>query len=119
MGHSSEFAPRGHPRLPSSLVSEAEPIPSALIKTSSFALIQLEFEAIASLVVVVLNSIMMCKPVSLREQFATQAMAELGMCKYVFLTSGGRAVGGHMELERDGCDLTLRYKTIIDVSMGI
>ena len=81
--------PARHPRLPSSLVSEAEPIPSALIKTSSFALIQLEFEAIASLVVVVLNSIMICKPVSLREQFATQAMAELGMCKYVFLTSGG------------------------------
>ena len=38
----------------------------------------------------------------LREQFATHAMAELGMCKYVFVTSGGRAVGGHRELERDG-----------------
>ena len=105
--------PAGHPRLPSSLVSEAEPTPSALIITSSFARVQLEFEAIASLVIIVLNSIMICKPVSLREQFATQAMAELGMCKYVFLTSGGRAVGGHMELERDGFCNTQRNSAMI------
>ena len=95
MGHSSEFAPRGHPRLPSSLVSETEPTPSASIIASSFVRVQLVFEAIASFVIIVLNSIMICKPVSLREQFATQAMAELGMCKYVFLTSGGKAIGGH------------------------
>ena len=94
-----------------------------MIIASSFALIQLEFEAIASLVVVVLNSIMICKPVSLREQFATQAMAELGMCKYVFLTSGGRAVGGHMELERDGvghcfvCCCSSFFFTIFTVAM--
>ena len=82
MGHSSEFASWGTQGC-------------HLLWSSSFVRVQLVFEAIASLVIIVLNSIMICKPVSLREQFATQAMAELGMCKYVFLTSGGKAIGGH------------------------
>ena len=47
-----------------------------------------------------------------RGQLATPSMSELDMCKYVFLTSGGEAVGGHVSSSEDGSVAVLLYTYI-------